>query len=103
MGAVIYGGYFIKEGLQVKWIPALGQWKKAYELWKLLRGRAESGSDDWWNATFYLFYTVIQDRKTRGQKVVDIRKAFESLKATSPDLGGAKWKPLFEWLDRQIY
>jgi hypothetical protein len=105
LAAITYGGYVGRQQGLPKLFPALGKPGKALSLWENLtrRGQATGDHDLRWEGTFYHYLTAMQQQKAEGRgDLRALRERLISLEATSPELGGEQWKPLFDWLKRQM-
>jgi hypothetical protein len=106
IAARTWGGFLFKKGANLTYFPGLGDYAKAFDVWKSkIKVAAESGSEDWWEATFYQYYLALKEADiNKDQKAKDdLQKSFKSLRSTSSgEFGGGKWRDAFLWLERQI-
>ena len=78
----------------------------AYDIWNyLLRGirdRGEKYSDDWWEAKFYTVFCLYRAGAKDPGYVEQAKKILENQKIFTPEMGGRKWRPQFNYLEREM-
>ncbi|HYC78121.1 MAG TPA: hypothetical protein VEI02_10890 [Planctomycetota bacterium] len=98
-----WGGFMVRRGGAWAYLPAMGEYQKALEVWNDIYKRAERGSDLDWESTFYRYYLLHKLNQLSNSNLDQVKKLFATLAATTQrDFGGPKWKPWFEWLERQL-
>ncbi len=105
LAAIVYGGYVGRYQGLPKQYTALGKPEKAVALWGELLKTASATQDSglWWESKFYSMLAELQRQKSTAKAdLKQLREVMKSLEATKPDMGGEGWKPLFEWMKRQL-
>ena len=72
-------------------------YREALQRWQAIEKGVERRTNDWFEARFY----IIKDMAEAGQKEKAI-KLLKFTKVLSPGLGGAKWKPRFLKLEKEL-
>ena len=106
IAARTWGGFLYKKGANLTYFTALGDYAKAFDVWKSkIKVAAEQGSEDWWEATFYQYYLASKEAEINNDAAAKdlLRKSFKSLRSTSSgEFGGGKWKEYFQWLEPKL-
>jgi hypothetical protein len=106
IAARTWGGFlYEQQSGNLRYYAGVGDFARAFDVWRnYVKRSAENGSDEYWESTFYEYYLRFKLAEASGKQddLKQIRQHFQSLKVTQPLLGGPRYKPWFEWLDRAL-